>query len=112
MGEEEAAEEEMMVLRDAFLPVHQRRSHATAPGVEDKDRLRFEHATSHNNKRREFIDQCWYDERLNILGVSDTKIPWEAIPNYSEPSDHVPISVKFEFDAATFDAVRVESSMM
>ena len=111
--EEEEEEDKMMVLRDAFLPVHQRRSHATVPGrVEEKDRLRFEHATSHNNKRREFIDQCWYDERLNILGVSDTKIPWEAIPNYSEPSDHVPISVKFEFDAATFDAVRVESSMM
>jgi DNA-directed RNA polymerase subunit K/omega len=67
-----------VVLHDAFLAVHGRRSHATLPGLEEENRLPFEHATSHNNKRREFIDQCWYDERLAVLGVSNTKIPWQA----------------------------------
>jgi exonuclease III len=87
------------VIRDAFLPVHGRRSHATVPVKmpTTKDQSRYEHATSHNNKRREFIDHCWYGESgLEVRGVSNTKLPWKMLPDEKEGSDHIPISVMFE----------------
>ena len=64
----------------------------------------FAHATSHNAKRRMFIDHIWASTaaenaggNLAVRGVSNTRLPWRTIPHEKEPSDHIPIGVLFEF---------------
>ena len=83
----------LLHLYDAFEQVHERRPSSQARF--------FQHATSHNAHRREWIDYIWYNrEQLTVESISDTRIPLSTIPSEMEPSDHIPIAVKFKWCSA------------
>ena len=101
-----------LVLLDQFEHIHQRKSHVvpsdvfsklSADAVADADiPTDFLYATTHNSKRREFIDHVWASTvegggGLVPLQVSNTRMGWQCIPHEEEPSDHIPIGVLFEF---------------
>merc|ERR1719499_378374 len=63
-------------------------------------------SSTHTGNRLETIDYIFYDEALMVPVAgsrSPLKCPEVAIPNETEPSDHIPISVTFRLKEETDD---------
>jgi len=80
------------LLADAFAGRHGWRD--PTPGDQ-------KHCTSRNSERCEWIDYVWYSPaQLELVDLSETRIPPNPIPDITEPSDHLPLGVRMKFKSS------------